>query len=248
MTTEPKQHAERPVLKAISSIMADVGAVEKKGKNEFHKYDYATAADVAFALQKRMADAGLIVIPHQREMKLLANETVLAIEFEFLVEHVSGDRLEDRPVFTGMASARNSKGGFDDKAANKCLTAATKYFLLNLFRIPTGDYPDADEEEDKAHPAPNGNGNGKRTPQQPATLPADKSAELADILIEETVRIKSGADLQAWAARRKPDVDSLDPADRDRVRDAYAAKLNYFKGQSEPPHDPETGELTENAA
>jgi len=102
---------------------------------------------------------------------------VLAIEFEFLVEHVSGDKLEERPCFTGMASARNSKGGIDDKAANKCLTAATKYFALNLFRIPTGDYHDADAQEDA--PARK-NGNGRAPEPDP-----DKYVEGALAIIAE---------------------------------------------------------------
>lgn len=151
------EQTERPVLKAIAGIMAEVGAVEKRGKNTFHNYEYATAADIAFALQKKMAAAGLIIVPHQRNMSLLGDGAVLAMEFEFMVEHISGDKLDERPCFTGMASARNSKGSFDDKAANKCLTAATKYFALNLFRIPTGDYHDADAAED-APARKNGNG------------------------------------------------------------------------------------------
>lgn len=143
-----------PVRAAIAKIMGEVGSIQKRGRNQFHSYDYATAADIAHALQKRMAEAGLLIIPHQVGRELLANETVLACDFEFWVEHVSGDRLDGHPAFTGMASCRNSKGGFDDKAANKCLTAAAKYFVLNLFRIPTGDYQDADQEEDRPAPSP----------------------------------------------------------------------------------------------
>jgi len=135
------------------------------------------AADIAHALQKRMAAAGLVIVPHQRKMEFLFDGAVLAIEFEFLVEHVSGDKLEERPCFTGMASARNSKGGIDDKAANKCLTAATKYFALNLFRIPTGDYHDADAQEDA--PARK-NGNGRAPEPDP-----DKYVEGALAIIAE---------------------------------------------------------------
>lgn len=169
------QATERPVLKAISAIMADVGSVEKRGTNSFHNYAYATAADIAHALQKRMAAAGLIIIPHQRSLALIANESVLAIEFEFSVEHVSGDKLDHKPCFTGMASARNTKGGFDDKAANKCLTAATKYFTLNLFRIPTGDYPDSDGEADRAD-----NGKDRAGPHSPdKTVTRDPNTDLS---------------------------------------------------------------------
>lgn len=153
---------ERPVLKAIAAIMAEVGSVEKRGTNSFHNYKYATAADIAHALQKKMAAAGLVIIPHQKSFSLIADGSALILEFEFSVEHVSGDKLDHKPCFTGMASAKNTKGGFDDKAANKCLTAASKYFTLNLFRIPTGDYQDADGEADT--PA---NGNGKAAPKKP---------------------------------------------------------------------------------
>lgn len=166
------QVSERPVLKAIAAIMGEVGSVEKRGRNDFHRYDYATAADIAHALQKRMADAGLIIVPNQRGMTMLDDGNVLAIEFEFMVEHVSGDRLTDRPVFTGMAAARNTKGGFDDKAANKCLTAASKYFALNLFRIPTGDYHDADGDE--GAPA-RGNGSSMAAPVNRPTNTAPRA-------------------------------------------------------------------------
>lgn len=165
---------ERPVLKAIAAIMAEVGSVEKRGTNSFHNYQYATAADIAHALQKKMAAAGLIIIPYQKSFTLIANESVLVMEFAFAVEHVSGDRLEERPVFSGMSSAKNTKGGFDDKAANKCLTAATKYFTLNLFRIPTGDYFDSDKDDDK--PAPK-NGNGKRGLSASLDEPDDRTPD-----------------------------------------------------------------------
>jgi len=48
-----------------------------------------------------------------------------------------------------LSSLRNSKGGYDDKALNKCHTTARKYFILGLFQIPTGLADDADAEEDK---------------------------------------------------------------------------------------------------
>lgn len=166
---------ERPVLAAIAKIMGKVGAVEKRGKNDYHKYAYATAADIAHALQKHMADEGLVIIPYQREMRLVANDSAMAIDFAFEVTHVSGDRLEERPVFTGMAAARNTKGSFDDKCANKCFTAAEKYFTLHLFRIPTGDYadPDADEAAAPAKPKPEPTSNVAKavsSPDAPASI------------------------------------------------------------------------------
>ena len=149
-----------PVLVAINAVTAAVGSIEKRGRNQFHNYEYATAADILHKLQPLLADAGLVIVTTQKETRLFDDEPrtetstapfprVMAIDYEFALWHTSGAVHPDRPVITGVATCRNSKGGFDDKAANKCLTAATKYFLLNLFKIPTGDYADADADEDK---------------------------------------------------------------------------------------------------
>ena len=222
MTTEAK--TERPVIKAIVEIMRDVGAVEKKGRNDFHKYDYATAADVAHALQKRMADAGLVIIPTQRKIELLGEGQAIAIEFAFTVMHVSGDKLDECPVFTGMARARDGKGGFDDKAANKCLTAASKYFVLNLFRIPTGDYHDADADAISQPVKQDGRLTGKEGTgtAKPALEPQAMSPdELESHMIRTVEGFGTIAKIDNYAKLHKPAFDSLPDDGRMRVKAAF---------------------------
>jgi hypothetical protein len=71
---------------------------------------------------------------------------VIAVEYSFTVAHVSGETWPHALRQTGVSTCRNTKGGWDDKALNKCHTAARKYFLLALFRsrpaarktMPTG--------------------------------------------------------------------------------------------------------------
>lgn len=148
-TKAPAQHgggAIRPVLAALSAVMSEVGSVKKDGKNDFHNYKYATAADVMHKLQPLMAKNGLTIVQHQTALEFIQDGAAMAIQYEFHVLHSSGDRLDLAAVHTGVAAARTSKGGPDDKAANKCHTAARKYFLLSLFQIPTGDYDDADAD------------------------------------------------------------------------------------------------------
>lgn len=159
---------DRPIVVAIARVMHAVGAVEKDGYNEFHRYKYASAAAIAHSLQKLMAENGLVIVQRERDTRYDADMGMLAIRYDFDVQHTSGDHLE--PVqHTGMSAAKNSKGGFDDKAANKCHTAARKYFLLGLFQIPTGDYPDADAAEDQPKQESNG--------QQPAKAPQEPSRQ-----------------------------------------------------------------------
>jgi hypothetical protein len=142
------------VLQAISNIMAEVGSVAKAGKNTFHNYSYTTAADILHKLQPLMAREGLIVFQTETARDMMMDESVLAVTYDFTLAHKDGETWPTPVVRTGMSSARNSKGGFDDKALNKCHTSAHKYFHLTLFEIPTGDYDDADAEEDKPKAKP----------------------------------------------------------------------------------------------
>jgi hypothetical protein len=138
----------RPVYQAISKVMGEVGSVKKEGFNDFHRYKYAAAADVMHALQPVLSKHGLSVIQHQKNLSFIQDGAAMAIEYEFYVVHSSGDKLDFAPVHTGVAAAKTKTGSPDDKAANKCHTAARKYFLLSLFQIPTGDYVDADADGD----------------------------------------------------------------------------------------------------
>lgn len=172
---------QRPVIEAVQAIMSEVGSVEKRGTNDFHKYNYATAADVLHKLQPLMAKAGLVVFQHQKNLTMLGEGTAMAIEYEFTLAHSSGDIWEEKPVHTGVATAKNSKGGFDDKAANKCHTAARKYFLLALFQIPTGDYADADADQDTPKTeAPKQQPNKAQAPKPIQQKPANGALELID--------------------------------------------------------------------
>lgn len=179
MVVDPAQSAnipQRPVVAAIAKVMGEVGAVEKRGNNQFHGYKYATAADVAHALQRLMAENGLVTV--QREIGVNHdNDTgILAVRYEFTVMHSSGDALD--PVqMTGMSRAKDSKGGFDDKAANKCHTAARKYFLLGLYNIPSGDYPDPDADETPAGPEKKGRAAAYRDSKTPDKTPDATPAE-----------------------------------------------------------------------
>lgn len=204
MTTTPNA----AVLAAITDITSKIGSVKKSGRNDFHHYDYATAADLLHKLQPMLAEAGLVIITTQKELRFLdQQQSLLAIDYEFSLHHKSGAVHPERPVVTGMASARNSKGTFDDKAANKCLTAATKYFLLNLFKIPTGDYDDADADGDAPAPKVNGNG-GRVTEQQLATLrTAIKEVDADEAMFVRYLKVPDLASLPA--ARFPSALDAL---------------------------------------
>ncbi len=144
MTPMPKVVAE-----AVNKVMADVKHVDKLGQNEFHRYKFAKVEDLLAQVQPAMVKAGLIVVQTEAKSELVADGQAWAITYSFGLQHASGEAWDGEVMQTGMATARNSKGGLDDKAMNKCHTAARKYFLLALLQVPTGDIPDSDSEEDR---------------------------------------------------------------------------------------------------
>ncbi len=133
---------------AINAIMGEVTYVQKRGENKFHGYKFAAIGDLLAKVQPAMAQHGLIVIQNERSHELSPNGGVMVVNYEFTLAHKSGAIWAHRPIHTGMAAATNSKGGFDDKCVNKCMTAARKYFLMALFQIPTGDADDPDMDGD----------------------------------------------------------------------------------------------------
>lgn len=138
------------IAEAIGTVMGKVKNVEKQGENKFHNYKFARVEDLIFQVQPALVEAGLVITQDELSHEMAADAVMLAT-YAFSLSHKTG--VTWGPVRqTGMASLKNSKGGYDDKALNKCHTAARKYFILGLFQVPAGDLPDVDAEEDKAGP------------------------------------------------------------------------------------------------
>jgi hypothetical protein len=134
------------VTKAIASVMLEIDKVAKRGQNTFHDYRYARMEDILQRLTPLLGKHGLAIFQDEVGRSMLDNDSVIAITYEFVVAHESGEVWPQRLRQTGASRCRDTKGGWDDKAVNKCHTAARKYFLLSLFQVPTGDETDPDQD------------------------------------------------------------------------------------------------------
>jgi hypothetical protein len=178
------------IAKAIAGVMREVGTVQKGGFNEFHRYNYMRMEDLLQAITPLMGKNGLAVIQHELSRSMV-DERVL-VTYEFSIIHESNEIWPERPRFTGMCRALDKKGGLDDKAINKCHTAARKYFLLSLFQVPAGDLDDADE-----HEAP-----PKQQAAQRQSVPGPAPQELRTVLDESKphrIKLGEGAGADQWA-------------------------------------------------
>lgn len=174
------------VISAISRVMAEAGSVGKAGVNKDQGYKFVSIADIAERLQGLMAKHGLVLL--QTEVERTMIDEVMCITYEFIPMHISGD---EGPILrqSGLAKFRFKNGSADDKAANKCHTAARKYCLIALFQIPTVDIVDADAgdaEHDTKIPAGGARAGAKIGADvivpKPTSLPVDLKPYLIPIV------------------------------------------------------------------
>lgn len=148
MTTESDAAPAAPksLVRKLAEVMAEVERVAKRGRNDFHRYDYATEADIVGAVREHMASRSLMLVPDVQEVswrELAAKDgkqrdPICTLKVRFTV--LDGDNGNGSLSFTIIGEGQDS----GDKASYKAMTGATKYALLKLFLIPTGDDPERD--------------------------------------------------------------------------------------------------------
>ena len=219
-TVDPKHVARAPesprptsypptLATAILRITRAVGPVKKAGFNQHHNYNFQSWEDVLATLGPLEAENGIIIQQSQVEAKLFDDDALLAITYEFTIIHESGEPWPDRPVWTGVSRLRDSKGTYDDKCANKCHTAAHKYFCLHFFKIRTKDMVTADADADG-----NGSGNGKKPPPNPNApkmrrVRGDNATDYSQDLLELICEAKTVAAVDVVLEQEKGGIEKL---------------------------------------
>lgn len=158
-----------PLVKKLAEIIHETTRVEKRGHNDFHNYDYATAADVLDAVRKGLASRHIVIVPRITavDVKEKAREgkspqfITTTQQTYAIMDGESGEVLEVPWYGCGEDSG--------DKGIYKALTGGNKYFLLQLFMIPTGDDPERDRP--------------RKGVQQSAATAAPVSADAAAIAV-----------------------------------------------------------------
>lgn len=167
------------IAKRLALATLEIDHVAKRGYNEFHKYNYATAEDIKTAAREALAKHGLVIIPLMRQVYQEAapnrsKEIKTMAEFDYVIA------CEEGSIIVPWTCEAYDTG---DKGINKASTGGLKYFLINLLQIPIGDEPDPDGEKQPAktttksrqqkrqRKAGNGKGDGPMTrPMAPSQL------------------------------------------------------------------------------
>ena len=125
-------------------IMKRIDRVPKNGRNDFHKYDYVTEADLVEAVRQHMTELGVAfsfsVESHERQGDI----TTAVCSFS-LIDAESGE--QETVTVPGSGQDKTDKGLY------KAYTGAQKYFFMKTFLVPTGDDPERDEPPKKSKSA-----------------------------------------------------------------------------------------------
>lgn len=214
------------LLGAIAAVMAEIQPVEKGGWNKFQSYAFARMQDLLVTVTPLMGKHGIVVFQHEEGREMFDGGKAIAIRYRFTIVHKSGEVWFERPLQTGLSNCRATTGAFDDKALNKCHTAARKYFLMSLFQIPTEDMEDADNTQgsDAARQRPQGQ-------RRPVPSPEGK-------LSPHLIPIIDGEAPEAWAKRFKDFIGkAASVSEVDKWYDLNAVAFEKLKGRFQTVYD-----------
>lgn len=172
---------QRTIFKALSAVQSDLSKVgiAKNQKNSHQGYKFRGIDDVLNTLAPIIAEHGVLIIPNvlSKDIKTTATKnggvaSHVILEVGFVLYDSEGDSI----CHTAYGEALDTS----DKAVNKAMTAAYKYFLFQAFCIPIDGVEDADSEQIQ------------QVASQPALVTADTLAQII-FLCEET-----GEDIQRY--------------------------------------------------
>lgn len=139
------------VHQRIHSVMTEMKKIQKNGRNDFHKYDYATEADYVEALRPLLEEHGLSVTPElvgEPSIKCIDEDKgnyLTTIRVRFTLTNIDNPEEQVECVVPGQGADKGDKGVY------KALTGAKKYWAALTFMVATGDDPERDEGQHRKH-------------------------------------------------------------------------------------------------
>jgi hypothetical protein len=166
------------IFPAIADVMKKMSAVPKDGVNQQQRFKFQQLSSIYNALHSVLAECGVFTVPtvldFERTEKATKSGgtltyTVARIRFTFFAS--------DGSSFEAVTIGEGSDSG--DKSANKSMSAAHKYALIQVFAIPTKDIEDSDRESPALADDPDADPIAAAGPskiQKPGATPAQQIA------------------------------------------------------------------------
>jgi len=165
------------VYEAINEVSRKVGSLAKEGFNDHQKYNFRGIDQLVTAVQPVLNEVGLVIIP-----RIITHESVdrqtekniqrwCTVEVEYTLIGPAGD--STRAVMVGEAA------DVADKAMNKAMSNAAKYFYFQTFWFGIGGMDDGDFDHPEARPAQPQQRPQQQTQQRPQQAQASSAPRQA---------------------------------------------------------------------
>lgn len=191
---------ERKIIKALTNIINEIGAIGKNKKSPGVTYAYRGIDDVMNELHPLLAKHGVVIVPEVVE-QIRENRTtlkgnpiiysIMKIKFHFIAE--DGSEVVATIVGEGMDTS--------DKASNKAMAIAFKYACFQVFCIPTEEMAKSDPDGYMTEPTLPEKDTLKRY-----ILNCDTMDDIRDLAANWGKAIKADAELTALAAERQREI------------------------------------------
>lgn len=171
------------IVAALIDVRAKCETIPKSGFNDFHKYKYATEADISAHIRPLMDAAGLVLIPSVAGEQdgfpapCIDDHGVTQVVLKYTLAHTSGQVWPTPLYVLAHGDDHNKQSGYSDKGAYKASTGGFKYMLLRLLMVETGDDP---ENEPKPKSKRREKGRDPEPRRVGASVPAGGGAGMAN--------------------------------------------------------------------
>ncbi len=127
----------------LLQVQKSLEPLEKSGRNDFHRYSYATAGDVLLPVQRACNAYDLVIIADVIDTKINPERAAAEVIVRLTVfDSETGESHSiTAPGYAEDWSHKENKPT-GDKAVYKAITGATKYAIRSFFCLPSEDDPE----------------------------------------------------------------------------------------------------------
>lgn len=130
----------------LGQVMQSIKAIGKNQKNQQQGFLFRGIDDFMNELHDHFADAGIIIIPSEKDhMQEQFTTNKGSVQFRTRL-HISFTFVSTADGSSVTADGWGEAADSGDKGYNKCKSIALKYVLMQMFLVPTKDLTDPDSE------------------------------------------------------------------------------------------------------
>jgi hypothetical protein len=204
---------------SINEICAKVKMAVKEHLNKHGGYKYVSYDRFLEDIGPLMAEAGLILVMHEADA--VSDGKWLTLTFHIYLYHKSGKSYG--PVVRSQGVLANGP-----QAYAAAQSFAEKYFIRQLFKVPTGE-EDADADSQGKAPIP-----ASKKPAKPDNrVSAELSEKARDVAIAALQMCADIEALDSWGVDNKSELARMQDADVMAVRAAFKTHRENLTAKKE---------------